>query len=438
MKLKRNTIVVIILAVFFIALSSGLTLLAIMADENSKADRVEKIVLENGNDINLKNTSDGNGKEATTKNNDENLSDSDKTASENSQSGVELKNNNITVEGDADDSDCNISYEQAVSLGLKAIEEETGIDCSAATVRIRRYDTNENVTWNCVAETGEHRFEFRVNANSGKILSSNQYELESGSDYVWVLKSNGDTIEKKIDQQKINAFQSLTIEAAGNMNVEVQKGEFYSINAKYYGSENQVAYEIEDGTLRIEADGYSDSESNTLTLTIPEAVTLEEVNVGLDYGNFTLEKVSADTIDISLECGTLIMNKATSVSSTIYIGTGGAELTDYISNTNTIDISAGNLVMENCISEACKINLDMGDAKLKGKLTGRTECTAAMGSVEIRCTGKAKDYNYLLEADLGKISVDGIDSMTRLSSSNNADNSINVRTNMGIASLDFE
>jgi predicted small secreted protein len=467
MNLKKNTILVIILAVSFIAFSSGLTILAIKADENNKANKVEQVVLEDSNALNTnQQTPDGSITETHTENKDGNASSSDYNslsgnraeaeaensddnaaaadpgeASDNGKLKEKKSNYKITVEDGTDNSDCNISYEQAVSLGLKSIEKKTGIDCSYAAVKVSRYDTNESVTWNCVAEDGKYRFEFRVNANSGKILSSNQYELENGSDYVWILKSNGNTVEKKIDQQKIQAYKSLTIKADSNMNIEVQEGKCYSINAKYYGEDYQVSYKIENGTLQIEAEGYSGSEdnaSNTLTLTIPEDVSLKTVNLSLEYGNFTMEKVSADDIDISLESGTLTMNEVTSGDSTLTIGTGNAELTNYFSDKNSIDIAAGNIQMDNCTSNVCKITLDIGDAKLKGKLTGHTECTAAMGSVEIHCTGAAQNYTYMLKTDLGKVSVDGKDSIKKLSSNNNDANSINVSTGMGMAALDFE
>lgn len=468
MNLKKNTIVVVILAVTLIAVSSGLTILAIKADENNKVNKVEQVVLEDSSssNTNLQHNSDGSIPEAYTESNDGNTSSSDYSgldsnqaeagaensddnttaadhgkATDNSKLREKKSNYNITVEDGTDNSNCNISYEQAVSLGLMAIEKKTGIDCSYADVKVSRYDTNESVTWNCVAEDGKYRFEFRVNANSGKILDSNQYELENGSDYVWILKSNGNTVEKKIDQQKIQAYKSLSIKADSNINVEVQEGKFYSINAKYYGKDYQVSYNIENDTLQIEAEGYSGSEdnaSNTLTLTIPEGVSLKNVNLSLQYGNFTMDKISADDIDVSLESGTLTMNEVTSGDSTLNVGTGNAELTNYFSDKNSIDIAAGNVQMDNCTSNVCKITLDIGDAKLKGKLTGHTECTAAMGSVEIHCTGAVQNYNYLLKTDLGKVSVDGKDSIKTLSSNNNAANSINVSTGMGIAALDFE
>jgi hypothetical protein len=61
-----------------------------------------------------------------------------------------------------------------------------------------------------------------------------------------------------------------------------------------------------------------------------------------------------------------------------------------------------------------------------------------MGSVKIHCFGAAKNYNYMLKTDLGKVSVDGKDSITKLSGNNDAANSINVNTDMGVAVLDFE
>lgn len=433
--------IVIILAVSLIAFSSGLTILSIMTDENSKFNKVEQIVLEDSSasNTNSQHTLDGSISEAHTKNNDDKAVAEDQA--DYSQSKEKQGNYNITVQDGVDESDCNISYEQAVSLGIKEIEKKTGIDCSFADVKVSRYDTLESVIWNCVAEYGKYRFEFRVNANSGKILSSNQYELENGSDYVWILKSNGGTVEKKIDQQKIQAYKSLIIKADTNMNIEIQEGKFYSINAKYYGEEYQVAYKIENGVLQVESEGYSDfidNVSNTLTLTIPEGESIENVNVNLVYGNFTMEKVSADSIDVNLEWGTLTMNEVTSRDSTLTIGIGDAELTNYVSDKISIDITTGNVCMDTYTSEGCKITLGMGDAKLKGKLTGQTECTTTMGTVEIYCTKAAKNYNYMLKTDMGKVSVNGKDSLTRLSCNNDAVNSINVSTGMGKVILNFE
>ena len=427
--MKKNTILVIFLAVSFIAFSSVLTILAIKLDENSKLNNVEQIVLDQA--------------EAKTETKTENSNEDAFTANnlDYNQSKDLQGNYNITVQDGVDDSDCNISYEQAVSLGLKAIEKKTGIDCSYADVKVSRYDTNESVIWNCVAEDGKNRFEFRVNANSGKILSSNQYELENSSDYVWILKSEGDTVEKKIDQQQIQAYKSLRIKTDSDMNVEVQEGKDYSINAKYYGEDYQVSYTIENGVMQIETEGDSDSVdngSNTLTLTIPSGVTLEKVNASLNYGNFTMEKVLADSIDVDLECGTLTMNDVTTKDSTLNISTGDAEITNYVSTKNSIDIAAGNIQMDNCTSKICKITLAIGDAKLKGKFSGYTECTADLGSVELHCTDTAEKYNYKLMTDLGIVSVNGKDSETSLSSNNKASNSINVRTGMGEAELDFE
>ncbi len=432
--MKKNTIIVIILAVSFIILSSGLTIFAILIDENSKSDKVEQIVLED------KETFRTSSQPTLDKSNTKAHTDNQDDKSDN-HSKDESGKYNIIVKDGVEEADCNISYEQAVSLGLKAIEKETGIDCSAAVVNVTRYNANESTIWNCVAEDGKYRFEFRVNANSGKILKSDQYELEDRSDYVWILKSNGGIVEKKIDQQKIQAYKSLTIKADSNMNVEIQGGKSYSINAKYYGENYQVVYEIVNGVMKIETEGYSDeldNVSNTLTLTIPEDVTLEKINVSQDYGNFTMDRIFADNVDVDLELGTLTMNEVTSNDNNLYIGTGDAQLSDVVSSNNTLNVSAGNVRMDNCTSKVCKITLDMGDAKLKGKLFGNTEFRATLGSIELNCTEAAKNYNYVLKTDMGTVSVNGKDSTTKLSSNNNAANSINVSTGMGKADLNFE
>ncbi len=450
--LKKNTMMVILLAISLIAVSSGLTVIAIMSDENRKLNRVEQIVLADSNDSNANpqytmdesNTEESMGK----KNEGAVLSDGSSVKNHPTEGETSVINQtkeiqvnyNITVKEGTDDSDCNISYKQAVSLGVEAIKKETGLSLSYADVNVSRYNTNESVIWNCVAEDGKYRFEFRVNANSGKFLSYRQYELEKGSDYVWVSKSNEGVAEKKIDQQNIQAYKSIIIRAGNNMNIEIKEGAFYSINAKYYGA-YQVDYKIENGVMKIDTEGYSDTAegvSSTLTLTIPEDAVIENVKVRLDYGNFTMEKVPTNSIDVYMDCGTLTMNQVTSGDSTLNIGSGDAELTDYKSNKSSIRIASGELHMINCSSEVCKITMDMGEASLKGELLGRTDFTSALGSIEIQCTKAEKNYNYTVETDMGIVSVNGVESLTKLSTNNKAANSINVSTGMGNAILDFE
>lgn len=443
--MKKNTMIVVLLAISLIAFSSGLTIIAIMSDENSKLNKVEQIILKDSNALSTSplytlNESSANrdNKEAGELITDDNSSDSNMEAS---QSKDIPGSYSITVKDDTDDSDCNISYEQAVSLGLKSIEKETGIFLSYADVKVSRYNTNESIIWDCLAEDGRYRFEFKVNANSGKFLSYKLYEIDNSSDYVWVSKSKEKVVEKKIDQQNIQEYKSLIIKADSNMNIEVKGGKFFSINAKYYGVDYQLNYKIEDGVMRIEAEGYpdfKDNKTNTLTLTIPEGVVIEAVKVRVDYGNFTMEKVTSDNVDIRLESGRLTMKEVTSKDSTLYIGSGNAELTDYISNKNSIEIAAGSLLMNNCTSEVCKITLDMGETTIKGELSGHTECTSALGSIEIKCTKAEKNYNYTLKTDLGIVSVNGIDGLTKLSANNNAANSINVSTGMGNADIYFK
>lgn len=448
-------------------MSAWITVYAINKDEKNQTSKMDQVILDDDKELNkndnlqdtskdmTEDTSEGNITEAAAENDDDNtLASENESEPDSSITKEGLGNYNIVVENEADDSDCNFTIAQVVSIGLASIEKKTGIKCDGADVRVSRYNVNESVIWNCVAEVNstvneigdeKYRFEFEINGNSGKIISSNKYYLEKASDDVWVLDSDldTDTIEKKIDQQKIDAYTKLEINADSNINIEVLKGDSYSISAKYYGSQYEVSHKIIDGTLKIISRDHSNStlsninKTNILTLTVPEGITLDIADVDLSCGNYTMENISVNSIDVNLECGNFTMNGVSSLGSIVYVEVGNAEITDSICKEMSTEIEAGNIDMYNCTSDKCNISLDTGDVELGGKLTGQTECTVSVGDVNINCSQTAENYDYMLISEMGRVTVDDRSSMTKLSSNNNAANTLNVSVDMGTANLSF-
>lgn len=436
--MKRKDIVVAILAVLLIALSTVITICFISYDEKKQMAVIDKKVL---NDSSLHaNRNEGEGISYLS----EDIVENDKDIAEDG-----TPNYNIIVEDGADDSDCIISIVQAVSIGLKSIEQEAGISFDSASVSVSRYDADRSVTWHCVAEVktdgadydeAGYRFEFNIDGNSGKLLSSRLYVQDEESKDVWVSDGSTNTLENKIDHQKVEAYNSLDIDIKNAMNIEVQYGDTYSISAKYYGSKNQLSYQVNNGILKITS-GSNSARNNyvdTLTLTVPEGTALDSVTVIQECGNYTMEDMPVESINVLLEIGNLTLMNISSSNAIFHVAAGNVEMKKCISKEYSIEVEGGNVNMDSCTSDQNNINVEAGYIVIAGTIMGKTKCTMEAGGVIINCSGLAKDYDYLLKSNIGQVLVNGESSRSELSSNNNLVNMINVNIGVGNAELNFE
>ncbi len=435
--MKRKDIVVAILTVLLIVLNTLITIYFINYDEKKQMAVMDKIVLNHS----ALHTDRKEGEEINYF--PEDIVENDNNISEDGT------NYNIIVEDGADDSDCIISIVQAVSIGIKSIEQQSGVNFDDADVSVSRYDADRNVTWHCVAEiktdgadydeTG-YRFEFNIDGNSGKLLSSRLYVKDEEFKDVWFSDRNTNTLENKIDHQKVEAYNSLDIDIKNTINIEVQYSDSYSISAKYYGSKNKLSYQVNDGILKITSDNNSirNNYVDTLTLTVPEGTALDAVTVKLESGNYMMEGMPVDMINVFLEIGNLTLMNISSSNGIFHVVAGNVDMKKCISKEYSIEVESGNVNMDNCTSDQNNINVEAGYIVLAGTIMGKTKCTMEAGGVIINCSGLAKDYDYMLKSNIGQVFVNGESSRRELSSDNNLVNMINVNIEVGKAELNFE
>jgi hypothetical protein len=177
----------------------------------------------------------------------------------------------------------------------------------------------------------------------------------------------------------LDAFTSIQIDA-DVMSLTIRQGSDYSI--QYSASEGlEPVYSIKNGELVIKQrypNGsfwdklrFLNKGKCSVTITVPFSETLDRLEANSDIGDFTVEGLSISTLSLSADVGDIYVSSCT------------------LGEDNEISADVGNVELKDCTFTSLSVEADVGDVSVNSGLD-------------------LSDYNMELSADMGKISVSGI------------------------------
>lgn len=183
-----------------------------------------------------------------------------------------------------------------------------------------------------------------------------------------------------------------------------------------YGNEVRVEYdlpeklvpeiELKNGTLsiiqknsvRLGSTGWNDY---SLTVYIPEGITLEKLDLNLDAGNLEIADIPCTEATVNCDAGNIELDNMEFTTLRVDVNAGNIEVTDCSADTVDInadagnirlnrctidvfnaDADAGNIDADNCTINSGEVNTDLGNISLQGEI-GNVKTHTSLGLVDL-------------------------------------------------------
>lgn len=198
-------------------------------------------------------------------------------------------------------------------------------------------------------------------------------------------------------------FSEVDIEA-GLANVTIVTGEEYAV-ALTWNSDNgySLSGTVRNGVLKVtgsrKSPGSTADYSADVTVTVPEGVTLREIDVEVGLGDITLDGVSAN--DVSCETG------------------------------------LGDVWFWGVTADEASASTGMGDIGWEGALSRETELETGMGDIWVYAAGSADRWSYELNSGLGQVEVDGVSMGSSARQRGGAAGELEASSGMGDVTVEF-
>lgn len=247
------------------------------------------------------------------------------------------------------------------------------------------------------------------------VIGGTMYHMFGYGNGFW---GRGQTENMGVD---LEAFDVLELDV-NLMDVTVTSGEHFYLSCEYTDGLEPV-YEVKNGTLTVKQRtnwSYKWGVNNTqcsLTLTVPERVTMDALDLRTALGNIRLEGISASECVLQSNMGDCVLKKCSFDKSDLMTSMGEI----LVSSTGLGEAEVDNSMGEIDVDECTFAGLDI---------------TAAMGSVSVSAAQPLDGYDMELEADLGSVHVNNRSQGTQYHQSGDA-GKIEINTNMGSIRLSY-
>lgn len=250
--------------------------------------------------------------------------------------------------------------------------------------------------------------------------------LDKVSDkYEWFKVGEPDMTYMQLDEG--TTFDAVDVN--GSVDVVICRGNSYRARLCFDKHSAPPQLEVIDGVLTVSADIGDDNALVDLRfgdamprveIYVPEGKTLKNINIDSDYGDVTMENISADNIKIEDDYGDMTF---ASVNCTAF----------------HIISDAGDVDADSLKCSGLYIDSDCGDIDISGEFTGTTEIRSDSGDVEIDTTLAEALYAIDADVDAGELSIgeNEFDYMDRRITVGTGENLIKIVSNCGDVDIDF-
>lgn len=185
-----------------------------------------------------------------------------------------------------------------------------------------------------------------------------------------------------------------------NLDVEIGDGKLTICQGdglklkKEGGSECQ--YYMEGDTFYLKQKGTLGGGKADLTLTLPEGVTLDEVDIEMAAGEVAAEDVlAARDIEIEIAAGEITLEEAKADS--------------FCAN-----VAAGSVIVHRLDAAECSVEVDMGSITLEDSfVAGDLDAEVSMGEINIFMRDSYENHDYAIDCGMGDVTVSPEDGSLR-------------------------
>ena len=219
------------------------------------------------------------------------------------------------------------------------------------------------------------------------------------------------------------------VDVKGTVDVVICSGNSYRARLCFDKHSSPPQLEVIDGVLTASADSGDDNALVDLRfgdamprveIYVPEGKTLKNIDIDSDYGDVTMENISAGNIKIEDGYGDMDFTSVECAGLHIVSDTG--------------DVDSRNLKCSGLY-----IDSDCGDIDISGEFTGTTEIRSDSGDVEIDTTLAEALYAIDADVDAGELSIgeNEFDYMDRRITVGTGENLIKIVSDCGDVDIDF-
>ncbi len=167
-------------------------------------------------------------------------------------------------------------------------------------------------------------------------------------------------------------------------------------------------------------------------------LTAQKVKVKMDSGDCIVKKITADDLNMKIDLGKTTLEDANVKSLEIKSDSGDVSITDATIDSGDLKLELGKLTTKNLKSNGLKAENSSGDIELQGALLEITDVTCDMGKVTINTDVPKDQYDYELNTDIGKVTIEGESVSSSIALSNNAKNMLKINTDLGDINIHFK
>ena len=121
----------------------------------------------------------------------------------------------------------------------------------------------------------------------------------------------------------------------------------------------------------------------TLTITIPDNVSLNSIQADLNMGDMSVNDINASSADFSVDMGSL-------------------KIADSAVKNLTADVNMGDIKLTNCNSDVFNLSVDMGSLKISGMDIDKYSANLSVDLGDIKVNDSTYSHSYTNNAGSGK------------------------------------
>lgn len=200
--------------------------------------------------------------------------------------------------------------------------------------------------------------------------------------------SNSGKVEKIISLES-NQISYLDIDLIA-ANIEIKQGEYFEAKT----SNKNITCQQKGQKIKIKEkkkNVFANGSSEKITITIPDDLILDAVDIDAGAGKVAIDKIQAKTGNFDLGAGQFTVKDI------------------YILEELKIDSGAGKVTISNGAIHNLDLEMGVGKADICCLLTGHSKIEAGIGELQLQLLEETNGYSFKVEKDIGSISYNGKD-----------------------------
>lgn len=224
--------------------------------------------------------------------------------------------------------------------------------------------------------------------------------VKSGKTGSWEPDANQSLDRISVEADLIN----LHVESGDAFHAEWDvEDSFSDVEIRTEGNELKIRKKSDEGfRIRLGTDWNLDELKSDLTLTVPENVSLEELEIELDCGNIAVKGVKSRKTEIIAACGNIELKKADLGELEVEADCGNVDMEEVTASEAVLQADLGRVAVLEGSTDRLYVKADCGQIDCRRIKADRVELDADCGSIEV-----SGDFSSLkADCDLGSITVD--------------------------------